>query len=66
MTRAWFGPCPHCQGPLSYLEGVAGSTLSPSCPFCHAPVTVSRATFLMRDHSRPSQPRRSPAPPTKP
>ena len=21
MAYAWFGPCPHCQAPLSYLEG---------------------------------------------
>jgi hypothetical protein len=27
--------------------------MNPPCPRCHKIVTVSRATFLMRDHSRP-------------
>jgi uncharacterized protein YbaR (Trm112 family) len=54
MTRATFGPCPHCKAPLSFLEGVAGSTMAPACPACHQQVTVSRSTFLMRDHSRPA------------
>jgi phage FluMu protein Com len=54
MATAWFGPCPHCNAPLSYLEGAAGSSMSPKCPRCQAVVTVTRATFLMADHSRPS------------
>jgi len=53
MSYARFAPCPHCQAPLSYLEGVAGSQMNPECPRCHKAVTVSRATFLMADHSRP-------------
>ncbi len=52
MASAWFGPCPHCKVALSFLEGVSGSSMNPHCPSCHAVVTVSRATFLMRDHSR--------------
>ncbi len=52
MTYAWFGPCPHCQAPLSYLEGAAGSKMDPQCPCCRKVVTVTRATFLMADHSR--------------
>jgi endogenous inhibitor of DNA gyrase (YacG/DUF329 family) len=54
MATGWYGPCPHCQAPLSYLEGVTGSTMSPRCPRCAATVTVTRATFLMADHSRPA------------
>ncbi len=54
MASAWFGPCPHCNISLSYLEGVSGSTMSPKCPSCLMVVTVARATFLMADHSRPS------------
>lgn len=54
MPSAKFGPCPHCDAPLSYLEGVSGSTLSPKCPRCQAVITVSRATFLMADNSRPT------------
>jgi len=53
MASARFAPCPHCGTPLSFLEGVSGSTLNPKCPRCKAVVTVSRATFLMADHSRP-------------
>ncbi len=53
MAQARFGPCPHCGSPLSYLEGVSGSTMSPTCPRCHATVSVTRATFLMADNSRP-------------
>ena len=53
MPSAWFGPCPHCNSALSYLEGVTGSTMSPSCPRCKVPVAVLRATFLMADYSRP-------------
>ncbi len=53
MSHGWFGPCPHCQALLSYLEGAAGSQMNPPCPRCHKIVPVSRATFLMRDHSRP-------------
>lgn len=52
MASAWFGPCPHCNVSLSYLEGVTGSTMSPSCPSCRQTVTVKRSTFLMMDHSR--------------
>src|SRR5439155_1404717 len=32
MAYAWFGPCPHCQARLSYLEGIAGSNMNPQCP----------------------------------
>jgi hypothetical protein len=56
MASARFGPCPHCKTPLSFLEGVSGSTLSPKCPRCQAVVSVTRATFLMADHSRPPAP----------
>ena len=59
-SHARFGPCPHCNTPLSFLEGVAGSQLNPQCPRCHKIVTVTRATFLMADHSRPAAPRKSP------
>ena len=52
MRFARFDPCPHCHAPLSYLEGVAGSQMNPQCPCCHEVVTVTRATFLMADHSR--------------
>ncbi len=52
MAFARFGPCPHCEAPLSYLEGVAGSQMNPQCPCCHQVVTVARATFLMADHSQ--------------
>jgi hypothetical protein len=58
MATAWFGPCPHCNGALSYLEGVAGSSMTPKCPRCHELVTVTRGSFLMADHSRPSGPRK--------
>jgi len=34
MAHARFEPCPHCQAPLSYLEGVAGSKMDPQCPRC--------------------------------
>jgi hypothetical protein len=54
MALARFAPCPHCGAPLSYLEGVSGSTLTPKCPRCQAGVTVPRATLLMADNSRPS------------
>jgi hypothetical protein len=54
MSFASFRPCPHCQTPLSYLEGVAGSQMNPVCPRCHNVVPVTRATFLMADHSRPA------------
>lgn len=54
MATAWFGPCPHCNASLSYLEGAAGSSMTPKCPRCQTVVTVSRSTFLMADHSRPS------------
>lgn len=52
--RAWFGPCPHCQGLLSYLEGAAGGSIHPNCPRCGVEVPVERPTFLMADHSQPS------------
>jgi phage FluMu protein Com len=54
MGSAHFRPCPHCNAALSYLEGVAGSSMTPKCPRCHEVVDVPRATFLMADHSRPS------------
>ena len=61
-TTAWFGPCPHCYSPLSYLQGANGSTMTPKCPRCREVVTVTRATFLMADNSRPASPRpRKPA-----
>lgn len=60
MATAWFGPCPHCRTALSYLQGVTGSTMTPKCPSCRKPVEVTRATFLMADHSGPS-PQRQPA-----
>jgi hypothetical protein len=28
--------------------------MTPRCPVCHEVVEVSRATFLMADHSRPA------------
>jgi len=56
MATGWFGPCPHCNSALSYLEGVSGSTMNPKCPRCHTPITVTRSTFLMVDNSRPSAP----------
>jgi endogenous inhibitor of DNA gyrase (YacG/DUF329 family) len=52
MASARFRPCPHCNAALSYLEGVSGSTMKPTCPRCHKEVAVPRATFLMADHSR--------------
>lgn len=55
MSTAWFGPCPHCGTPLSYLHGVAGSSMNPTCPRCHATVAVTRATFLMVDNSGASR-----------
>jgi hypothetical protein len=54
MGYATFGPCPHCNALLSFLQGVAGSSMRPQCPRCHEVVAVTRATFLMRDNSRPS------------
>ena len=61
MSYASFGPCPHCNAPLSYLEGAAGSTMTPECPRCHAVVAVRRATFLMADHSRPRPREKTPS-----
>jgi phage FluMu protein Com len=63
MATAWFGPCPHCKIALSYLEGVSGSTMTPKCPRCATVITVTRATFLMADHSRPAA--RPPVPPKR-
>ena len=60
MAYASFRPCPHCEAPLSFLEGVAGSQMNPICPRCHKAVSVDRATFLMADYSRP---RPTPKPP---
>ncbi len=54
MAYARFGPCPHCKVALSYLEGVTGSHMNPKCPACRTVITVSRATFLMRDNSGPT------------
>jgi phage FluMu protein Com len=48
-----FLPCPHCQAPLAYLEGAESSSMTPKCPRCNHTVSVSRATFLMADNSRP-------------
>lgn len=55
MAIARFLPCPHCDAPLSYLEGAAGSSMTPKCPRCQEVVSVPRATFLMADNSRPSE-----------
>ena len=63
MATAWFGPCPHCNVALSYLEGVTGSKMDPQCPSCHETITVQRATFLMADHSLASLSRKAPPPP---
>jgi hypothetical protein len=54
MASASFAPCPECQSPLAYLVGVSGSQMNPKCPCCRTVVTVTRATFLMADHSRPT------------
>lgn len=54
MASAWFGPCPHCNSALSYLEGVTASTMKPLCPRCRVAIAVTRPTFLMADYSRPS------------
>lgn len=56
MATGKFAPCPHCDRPLSYLEGVTGSTMTPKCPSCGVAIVVDRATFLMTDNSRPSEP----------
>jgi hypothetical protein len=34
--------------------------MNPPCPRCGKIVTVTRATFLMRDHSRPTSPPKMP------
>jgi phage FluMu protein Com len=65
MATAWFGPCPHCNIALSYLQGVTGSTMTPKCPGCRKVVTVTRATFLMADHSQPTTSLRSSPQPKK-
>jgi hypothetical protein len=59
MATGRFAPCPHCDGALSYLEGVSGSSTTPKCPRCGELVAVDRATFLMADNSRPSVPKRA-------
>ena len=64
MATAWFGPCPHCRIALSYLQGVTGSTMKPKCPGCRQLVEVTRATFLMADHSAPSLHRKVSTPPS--
>jgi len=62
MATGRFLPCPHCSSALSYLEGVTGSTMTPKCPRCGVAIVVDRATFLMTDNSRPSEPpKRRPA-----
>lgn len=58
MATGRFGPCPHCDGALSYLEGVSGSTMAPKCPRCGVLVAVDRATFLMADNSQPRDPKK--------
>jgi endogenous inhibitor of DNA gyrase (YacG/DUF329 family) len=60
MATGRFAPCPHCGRPLSYLEGVTGSTMTPKCPRCGVAVVVDRATFLMADNSGPSEPPKRP------
>jgi hypothetical protein len=55
MPVGRFGPCPHCNQSLSFLEGVSGSTMHPMCPTCRNAVPVTRATFIMVDTSRPSK-----------
>jgi len=52
MSSAWFGPCPHCNVSLSYLQGVSGSKMNPQCPRCHTVIAVTRPTFVKADHSR--------------
>jgi hypothetical protein len=64
MATGRFLPCPHCNAPLSYLEGVTGSTMTPKCPRCGVLVVVDRATFLMADNSRPAAPVKRPGPST--
>jgi len=54
MATTKFASCPHCNAGLSYLAGVPGSTMTPECPRCHVVITVTRATFLMMDHSHPA------------
>jgi len=52
MPSAWFGPCPHCNAALSFLEGITGSRMNPICPRCRVAITVERATFVQADRSR--------------
>lgn len=54
MATASFGPCPHCSSSLSFLRGVAGTTMNPACPRCGVKITVERPTFLMADNSAPA------------
>ena len=53
MATGWFGPCPHCNTSLSYLEGITGSKMNPACPRCGEVITVKVASFLVVDNSRP-------------
>ena len=62
MATGRFLPCPHCGCSLSYLEGVIVLPVTPKCPRCGVAVVVDRATFLMADNSRPTEPpKRRPA-----
>ena len=51
MATATFGQCPHCASALTFLEGVTGATMTPSCPRCRKPVKVTTAT-LLADNAR--------------
>ncbi len=53
MATASSRDCPHCKSPLTYLEGLSGSTLRPRCPRCWKEVEVKVPTFLSADYSRP-------------
>jgi hypothetical protein len=52
MATATMGRCPHCDCNLTYLEGVSGGTMKPTCPRCQKEVTVKVATLLAADYSR--------------
>jgi len=53
MATARSGPCPHCKSALTFLEGVSGAMMTPKCPRCRKPVTVTASTVLVADYSRP-------------